>query len=159
MGKKHNLKQCAVFADLTSGEMEKVAGLTQAKEYEAGAVIFRQMDPAGEIFVLEEGKVALQVACANSPGRKATVDIATAGELLNWTPLFESRLHDATATCLQKSRVLAIDAGGLRQLLGENNHSCAAIMRAVVRLAMAKLNDTRQVLISERSWVPDLKQG
>ncbi len=151
MASKQALRQCSVFSGLSASEIDRIADLAVEREYEAGAVMFQEKDRAEELLILEEGKVALQIASIIPPGRKVTVDIASSGELVTWTPLIEPHVHDSTAICLQRSRVLAIDAGRLRALLGDDSTS-SKIMIGLVRAVVSRLNDTRQLLVSERFW-------
>ncbi len=151
MQNKQLIRQCNVFSGLSPAEIDRIADIAAEKEYEAGAVMFQEKDHADVLFILEEGKVALQMASATIPGRKMTVDVASSGEVVAWAALVEPHVHDLTAVCLQKSRVLAIDASGLRLLLRDDNTS-GKIMRGLVRAVISWLNDTRQLLVSERFW-------
>ncbi len=151
MASKQVLRQCSVFSGLSASEIDRIADLAVEREYEAGAVMFQEKDRAEELLILAEGKVALQIASAIPPGRKVTVDVASSGELVTWTPLIEPHVHDLTAICLQRSRVLAIDAGRLRALLRDDSTS-SKIMIGLVRAVVSRLNDTRQLLVSERFW-------
>ncbi|MDO8568495.1 MAG: cyclic nucleotide-binding domain-containing protein [Dehalococcoidales bacterium] len=151
MANKQVLKQCNVFSGLSSVEIDRIADLAVAKEYEAGAVMFQEKDRAEELFILEEGKVALQISSPVPPGRKVTVDVASSGEVVAWAPLIEPRIHDSTAICLQKSKVLAIDVARLHSLLRDENTS-SKIMLGLVQAVVSRLNDTRHLLVSERFW-------
>lgn len=145
------LRQCSVFSPLSSGEIDRIAELALDKEYEAGKVIFHAKDKADELFILEEGKIALQMVSPIPPERPVTVDIAFPGELVGWPGLIEPYVYDLTAICLQRSRVLALDAVRLRLLLHDANPACQ-VMTGVVRCVMSRLSDTRQLLIAERFW-------
>lgn len=151
MVNKQVLKQCSLFSGLNNGEIDRMADMAGEKVFEAGSVIFQERDRAEELLILEEGKVALQMASAASPGRKVTVDIASSGEVVAWAPLIEPHLHDLTAICLQRCRVICIDAGRLRGLLKDVNTS-SRVMQGLARAAISRLNDTRQLLVSERFW-------
>ncbi len=80
-----------------------------------------------------------------------TVDVANPGELVDWAALLEPHCHQLTALCLQKATILVFDARQLRALLETDDHTCAAVMKGLVRSAAAQLNDTCLELISERS--------
>jgi CRP-like cAMP-binding protein len=144
--------KCKVFSALSAGETDRIAALVVDKTYEAGAVMFRENERADELFVLEEGKVALQMSCVISPGRKVTVDLVSKGDLVGWAPLVEPHIHKLTAICLQRSSVLAVDASRLRALLREDNAMCSKLMKGLAQDALSKLNDTRHLLVSERFW-------
>lgn len=149
------LKRCSVFSALTSGEIDKIADLASEKEYEAGAILFQVKDKAETLFILEEGKVALQTVSPMPPGRTVTVDVACAGEIVGWSPLVEPHIYDLTAICLQRSKALVLDANRLRLILRDDNTS-GKIMKGVIRCVISRLNDTRQLLVAERYWSPKL---
>lgn len=151
MANKQVLRQCSVFSALSSGEIDRIADLAVEKDYEAGAVMFQEKDRADELLILEEGKVALQISSPVPPGRKVTVDVASSGEVVAWAPLIEPRIHDSTAICLQKTRVLCIEAARLHSLLRDDNTS-GKIMLGLVHAVVSRLNDTRHLLVSERFW-------
>ncbi|MBI2868340.1 MAG: cyclic nucleotide-binding domain-containing protein [Chloroflexi bacterium] len=147
------LRQCDIFAALTSGDINRIIDMTAEKEYEAGAVLFHEKEPAELLYVLKEGKVAIQMISALPPGRTVTVDVASVGDIIGWAPLVEPHVHDVRALCLQKSRVLAIDGTRLRQFFRDNNQTYVNVMKGMVRGALLRLNDTRQLLVSERFWL------
>ncbi|MDO8567600.1 MAG: cyclic nucleotide-binding domain-containing protein [Dehalococcoidales bacterium] len=150
------LKRCSVFSALTSGEIDKIAELASEREYEAGAILFHVKDKAEELFILEEGKIALQMIAPIPPGRMVTVDVACSGDIVGWSSLLEPHLHDLTATCLQRCRVLVLDASRLRLILRDDN-TASKIMKGVVLCVMSRLSDTRQLLVAERNWPPKLE--
>ena len=74
---KRLLQDYGIFEELTSAEQEKLLALAVEREYPAGAVIFKEGDPAEEFLLLEEGKVALQMrlpATLSQAQRKVAVE-------------------------------------------------------------------------------------
>ncbi|MBI4303833.1 MAG: cyclic nucleotide-binding domain-containing protein [Chloroflexi bacterium] len=100
MSNRQALIQCKAFSALTTGEVDRMAAIAVSKTYDAGTAMFRENERADELFVLEEGKVALQMSCVIPPGRRVTVDLAFKGDLVGWAPLIEPHIHSLTATCL-----------------------------------------------------------
>ncbi len=157
MTAKQVLKECRVFAALTAAELEKIASLAVEKEYEAGTTIFQEGDSANELFILQEGKVAVQMTLPVSPAqmsRRVTVDVITGNEVLGWSAIVEPYLYTLTAVCLQKTRVLAINSIKLRPLLQDNHNIGYEVMRGLIKVVASRLDDTRQVLVSERLLTP-----
>ncbi len=111
MTAKQVLKECQVFAALDDAELEKIASLAVDKEYEAGTTIFQEGTSASELFVLQEGKVAVQMTLPVTPpmtpgqmSRRVTVDVVTRNEMLGWSAIVEPYVYTLTAACLQKQR-------------------------------------------------------
>jgi CRP-like cAMP-binding protein len=64
MGKmtmKQALKECPLFATLSDGDLDKVAAMTSERDQVAGETIFQEGAAADELYLLLEGKVALQM--------------------------------------------------------------------------------------------------
>jgi CRP-like cAMP-binding protein len=152
-GTEQVLKECVLFAGLNDSQLEKVASITVEKEYEAGSTIFTTGDSAEELFVLQEGRVAVQMTLPRSGGQnnhRITVDVVTKNEIAGWSAIIEPYKYTFTATCIQRTRALSIDGNKMRALLRDNPKIGYEVLKGLTRVLAAGLNDTRQVLISER---------
>ena len=101
------LKDCPVFATLSSAELEKVAGMAVAKQYNAGVTIFKGQSRPEELIVLEDGRVALQIDMPMTPPqppKKVTVDIVGKNEMLGWSTFVEPDAYILTAVCLNNTK-------------------------------------------------------
>ncbi len=153
------LGKCQLFIALTDADLEKIASLAVDKEYEAGTTIFQEGGSADEFFVLQEGKVAVQMTLPIAPtqmGRRITVDVVTKNEVLGWSAIVEPYIYTLAAVCLQKTKVLAINGIKLRSLLRDNHHIGYEVMRGLIKVVASRLDDTRHVLVSERLLTPNL---
>jgi len=54
--KVDSLKKAPLFADLSKDELEQLAKITEDLEVDAGKVLCREGEPAGEFFVIIEGE-------------------------------------------------------------------------------------------------------
>ena len=148
-----NLRDCQVFLTLSDAELEKVASLALEKRYRAGTALFEEGDSAEELLVLQEGKVALQLILPAAPthaGRRITVDTVTKNEIVGWSAIVEPYTYTLTAVCLQEVKALSINATGIRGLLWDNQVVGYEVLKCLIKVVASRLNDTRQVLISER---------
>ena len=153
MTAKQVLRECVLFSGLSDSELHAVASLAVEKEYEAGSTIFTTGESAEELFVLQEGRVAVQMTLPQSDtqvSRRITVDVVTKSEIAGWSAILEPFRYTFTATCVQRTIALAIEGDKLRQLLRNNPRAGYEAMKGLSKVLAAALNDTRQVLISER---------
>jgi CRP-like cAMP-binding protein len=151
-----SLKKCQVFAGLNDSELNRVAALAEEKEYGAGAIIFKQGQDADEVMVVEDGKVALQMTLTEGPeqpSKPSTVDIITDNEILGWSAITEGYVHTLDAVCLQKTKLLSINAINLRMLLKSDRQISYAVTQGLVKVLAERLAMTRHVLISERATI------
>ncbi|MBI4186865.1 MAG: cyclic nucleotide-binding domain-containing protein [Chloroflexi bacterium] len=157
MAAKQILKECSVFSVLSDAELEKIASSALEREYEAGTTIFQGGDRAEELLVVKEGKIALQMmlpAGQEQRGRKVTVDVVNKNEVVGWSAIVEPYVYNFTAVCLQKVQVLSISGTRLRLLLQDNPKIGYDILRGLIKVVASRLDETRQLLISERMLVP-----
>ncbi len=153
---KNNLKECAAFGGLADSDLDAIAGLGVLQEHEAGSALFREGDSADEFFIIQEGKVAVQMtipADGAQSGKKTTVDIAQANEVLGWSAIIEPHVHTLSAICLRKTSVLAFNGARFRTLLQGNRNASYEIVKGLARVMALRLDDTRRLLVAERSWL------
>lgn len=156
---KQLLKEYDFFVELTAAEEEKVFALAARKEYQAGAIIFREGQRAEEFLLLEEGKVVLQMqvrAAQSSSYRKATIDFVTKGETLGWSAIVEPNIYTLTAVSLGRAQVLAINGPKLRDLMQKDLSISQKLLAALVKVIASRLADTRELLVSERLVIGEL---
>ena len=160
MTEKQVLRGCEFFRTLSHWEFEKLWALVSERHYDAGACIFQQGESADELFVVKEGKVALQISLnqgGGQPSRGMSVDIVTQSGTLGWSALVEPYIYTLRAVCLQEVKVLCIGANDLRLLLRDNPDISREVMKGLVKVLVSRLEETRGLLVSER--IPVLTQG
>ena len=154
MTTKRVLRGCPMFEHLNAVELEAVVSIAEAREYEAGATIFNQKDAAEQLFVVEKGKVALQMQLQLPPpqvSKKITVDIVNSGEVLGWSVLVPPYRYTLTAVCLEPTRVVATNGIKLRSLIQNNQRVGYEVLSQIIKVVASRLDETCHVLVSERS--------
>ncbi|MBI2853425.1 MAG: cyclic nucleotide-binding domain-containing protein [Chloroflexi bacterium] len=153
MKHKQVLRLSVVFEELKEAQVDKIMCLCQAEEYEAGGTIFSEKSPAKNLYVLEKGKVALQMHRLVEPGQlggRVTVDIVAPSEVFGWSAVVEAHPYTLTAVCLEPTEVLAIDGARLRALMAEDHDIGYLMFRRLIRVVACRLDEARQLLVSER---------
>ena len=82
--------------------------------------------------------------------RKITIDIVTRNEIVGWSAMVEPYTYTLTAVCLQNVKALSVNGFKLRCLLQDNPHIDRKVLKELIKVVASRLDDTRQVLISER---------
>lgn len=153
MTAQKRLRECQVFSVLTNTELEKIASLVLEKEYEAGTTIFKGGDSAEELLVLQEGKIVLQMTLPKAQtqmSRKVTIDIVVRNEAVGWSVMVEPYVYTFTAVCLQEVKALSISGIKLRWLLQDDPKIGYNVLKGLIKVVASRLDETRQLLISER---------
>lgn len=157
---KQALKGCNVFQELTDAELERIQALAVGREYEAGDVIFQQGDIAEEVFVLQEGKIALQMQLSVAMPqmtKSVTVDIVTNNDLFGWSAIVEPHVYTLTAVCLQMVNVMAINGTRFMALLQADHNIGYEVSKGLMKVVASRLDETQRLLISERLWASKLE--
>lgn len=149
------LKACDVFRGLSESDLDQVAGLGGFQDYVAGATVFAEGMPSDNLYVLESGKVVLQMqlpAPSSKSSRRVSVDVVTKNEVFGWSALVEPRRYTLMAVCLEPCKVVAIDGARLRALFDRNKAIGYDLLTRMIAVVASRLEETRQVLVSERGF-------
>ena len=154
MTPKQALKECQTFSRLTDDKLEKVAEICSQEVYEVGATIFQAGSMAEEVFILVDGKVALQMEAPMGQlqlRKRVTVETVGNSELFGWSGMVEPYIYTLSAICLRTSTVLIINAQKLSSLLQEDKLIAYEVLQGLTSTISSRLHDTMQMLVTERS--------
>ena len=125
---------------------------TQKKIFEAAReeshpqrdFLFRQGDPARNLYILMEGRVRMSVG----PQELLAHVASDSGDVIGWSSLMETNSYTASAECLVPVKVLRIASSHLDQILQQDpasgmiffKHLAALISRRLVKCYKATLS-------------------
>ena len=148
------IKENYLFRDLSTAQLEKIASISQEKTYQAGQTIFREGDQARELYILQEGKVLLEMRIApypeRSPSPSATIDVVTKGELFGWSALVPPNVFTLSASTTDRCQVVTIDGGKLTELMDSDPVMGYEIVKRLSKVIAIRLKRSREMLMSER---------
>lgn len=148
---KHVLKECPIFEGLSDADLDKISSIATPAQYEAGHTLFVESVSAERMYVMEKGRVALQMGLpAGRASRRITVDVVGKNDIFGWSALVESHRYTLTAVCLEPTNVLGIDGTRLRSVLEADQKLGYKVLSRLINLVASRLDETRRVLISER---------
>ena len=143
-----------VFRGLTSEQVQKVASISQEKTYEAGQSIFREGEQAQNLYILEEGKVILEMRLTTAPERPASpsavIDVMTKGELFGWSALVPPHIYTLSASTADKCQLVVIDGSQLAELNDSDPVMGYEVVKRLTKIIMLRLKRSREMLLSER---------
>ena len=125
------LARSQLFERLTKDELEKIMALCREQVYEAGTIIFKEGDKAREIFIVEDGRVALEVTLRLVTGsrRQGTIVVITKGGTFGCSAICETQITTTAARCIEKTGVLAFSGKELNHFFEENPYVGYKVMR------------------------------
>jgi len=122
-----------------------LAGCAANVRFREGAFMFREGEPAGQCFLIREGKMALEIA---APGRGSIiVQTLGAGDVTGFSWLLEPHLWEFDGRVVEPVRALALDGTCLRGKCADDPRLGFELTQLFARLAIRRLQATRLRLL------------
>jgi len=129
-----------LFAGLTEGELELIASSATRRELRRGDVIFSEGDDSTELFLVEQGRIAMSQR--SSDGRESVIALMERGDLFGEMPLFDGLGRSAEARALEPSVVSVVSYEPVRALYEER----PSLLWSVVAMLSQRLRTTDAAL-------------
>ena len=122
-----------------------LAGCAANVRFREGSFLFREGEPAGQCFLIREGKMALEIA---APGRGSIiVQTLGAGDVTGFSWLLEPHLWEFDGRVVEPMRALALDGTCLRGKCADDPRLGFELTQLFARLAIRRLQATRLRLL------------
>ncbi len=134
------------FVELSTIQLDRLASISDLCQVSANVEIFREGENEGSLYVVLEGQVAVEIAVPNRG--KVRIFTAEPLDIIGWssmTPVVRQRT--ASARALLPTRLLTIEAEGLRRLCEEDHDLGYIIMRRLSNVVASRLLTTRLQLM------------
>ena len=139
------LRENEFLRGVADEHLAKLAEVARVVDVPTGHVVFREGEPAANIYLVEEGNVSLEI-CAPGVGCRRILT-ASGGDLLGWSPVLAQSKLTATARALTPAKLVQISAGQVLTL-AEHDPRFGYIFMQRAALALAKrLVATRMQLL------------
>ncbi len=144
---KQVLATSQLFKRLTNKELDKITKFCSEEVYEAGATVLKEGDVGNRLYIVEEGKVVLEmtIRLGTGSGRQGAIDVVTKSQSFGWWG-GESYIHTMTARCIEKTKVIVLDGIGLWRLLEDDHDVGYKVMKRLVGMVSSRLLGTRDML-------------
>ena len=134
------------FVSLTTPHLEAVLSLATERRWQAGQTIFREGERDNWLYLVLEGRVALEIHVPN----RGRVTILTVGpdEIFGWSATVPSlQKKTASAWSVQDTRALAFDAAALVAACDADHDLGYHVFRALTSVISGRLTATRLQLL------------
>jgi CRP/FNR family transcriptional regulator, cyclic AMP receptor protein len=116
--------------DLDEPSRKVVASAAREVTFTPGAFLLREGEPAGELFLLHSGRVALEL---HAPGKPpAIMETLGGGDILGLSWLFPPRRWQLDARAVEPTGALAVDAARLRAEMDRDHDLGHAVARQLL---------------------------
>jgi CRP-like cAMP-binding protein len=140
------LRGMGVLEGIGEAQLIKLASIAECTEFPKGAMIFREGDPATDVYLVAEGSVSLEI-CAPSVGCRRILTVGD-GELLGWSPALEQAKLTATARAQTPIRAVKINGRQLLTLCEHDPRFGYEFMRRAALALAKRLSATRLQLVN-----------
>jgi len=153
------LGESSLFMELSDEERDKIAQFSREMTFETGDILFREGDPAENLYIVLSGTVAVEVGLLGRQRRRcATIATARRGESVGWSAGIDLQRYLASAYALEKTAAVAVDRRAIPILFIDNPASGLRVMEKLVGLARSRLTRTTEILATMLSTAAhDLK--
>lgn len=146
--KREIIKNSQSFWKLSDEQLDKVADLCQEESYEAGARIFSEGESARNLYIVEEGKVALEmeIRIGSRTRRQATIDVISKGHVFGWSAFSERPVFTMSAIATENTKLLAFSGALLLHLCDEDTDLGCEVMHELVNVVANRLSHAKRTL-------------
>jgi CRP-like cAMP-binding protein len=141
----HTLEKIAFLEGFPPEYLKPLVGVAKIVEVPAGEVLFREGQKSPNIYLVTEGKVALEIDVV----ARGTTIIQTVGpgRVLGWTPVLSQGMMTATARAVEPCRLVALNAMQVLQACGQNPQFGMEFMKRTAMALSRRLDATRKHLL------------
>ncbi len=134
------------FQELAPEHFDRLVDLASLREVETGDVLYKEGDQQDFLYIVLAGRVASDIQV---PGRgRVRLYTVEPMDVLGWsgiTPVLRQRT--STAVAILPTRLVALDAMGLRQACDADHDLGYVVMRRLANVVAARLLVTRLQLV------------
>ena len=130
------LNDVALFTELSTDELARLAAAAERHELQRNDLLFAEGDEPDRLYVVVSGRVA--IANRSIDGRESMISLMERGDLFGEMPLFDGLGRSAEARALEPSEVLSIPYGPLQEIY----EARPSLLWSVVKLLANRLRNT-----------------
>jgi CRP/FNR family transcriptional regulator, cyclic AMP receptor protein len=148
------LRESHLLKNLNDEQLEKLAALAISESYPAGTLLYKEGDPAHHFYLVEEGKVFLEMKTDMGPARPAlqvTIDVIIKGEGMGWSAFVEPNLYTLSAVCMDATKLISFESARLKEIMDKEPELGHQLLKGINKLLASRLSHTRILLVSERA--------
>lgn len=142
------LKTVPFFNELSDRQLKTVSGILFERRYETDEFIFEEGQPGAALFLILDGKVAIEMHREN---HVTTLAILERGAFFGEMALLDETPRSANARSLERTHTLALYRNDLSQLIQNDPQTACQIYRALAHMVGDRLRSTNQLMESEVS--------
>jgi len=146
--KRDAIKNSKLFWNVSDAQMGKIEALCKEQSFEAGMRILSEGDTSPNFYIVESGKIALEmeIRIGSRTKRQAVIDVIEKNGVFGWSALTDLPVHTMSATASENSTLLVFDGQSVRRLCDEDSDLDHKVMQELVKLVSDRLSQAKRTL-------------
>ena len=137
------LKTVPFFDQLSNRQLKNVSDIMFERTYEADESIFEEGQPGAALFLILEGKIAIEISRETSTTRLAVLET---GAFFGEMALLDDTPRSANARALERTRTLALYRNDLNGLIQRDAQTACQIYRSLAGMIGDRLRSTNELV-------------
>jgi len=137
------LKTMPFFDQLSNRQLKGVSDIMFERTYDADELVFEEGQPGAALFLVLDGKVAVEIFRETSTTRLAVLE---KGAFFGEMALLDETPRSATARALERTRTLALYRNDLNGLVQRDAKTACQIYRSLAATIAERLRLTNQLV-------------
>ena len=137
------LKTVPFFDQLSNRQLKGVSDIMFERTYDADELVFEEGQPGAALFLVLDGKVAVEIFRETSTTRLAVLE---RGAFFGEMALLDETPRSATARALERTRTLALYRNDLNGLVQRDAKTACQIYRSLASTIADRLRSTNELV-------------
>lgn len=144
-----------MFRRLSPERLAEVSRELERQHLPAGQVLFNQGDAGDELFIVQDGCVAIFAPSIDRPGQEKPLRLFKAGDLLGEMALIDRQPRSLSARTEEPTHLLVLRGDSFRRLVRDDPAVAVAVMGGL----SDRIRYTTEFLSQVRHWVGRMSAG
>ncbi len=146
------LRRTEVFRDIPADGLRWLAAAAHVRQFDAGAVLMRQGDPAPTLHVVVAGRVRIVEAESVLPGGRLELALLGPGEVVGEMGVLDGAPRSATVTAVEATTTLELPAEAIAVAIVQYPTVTAALLRTVSQRLRSANELIRRLAEDKGDW-------
>jgi CRP-like cAMP-binding protein len=142
------LKTVPFFNELSHRQLKTVSDIMFERNFETDELIFTEGQPGAALFLILDGKVAVEMCREN---HTTSLAILEKGAFLGEMALLNEAPRSANARSVERTYTLALYRNDLSRLIQRDSQTACQIYRALASIVGDRLRSTNELIQAESS--------
>jgi CRP/FNR family transcriptional regulator len=125
------LTRVPLFAELSGGELERIAAVSVPRSFPKGVRVFHEGDSSDACYIVRDGD--LRVTREHPDGRAIALATLGPGDFFGELAMLDGGSRSASVETLTDAELLALPATDVRRVIAENGDIAAKLIVAITR--------------------------